>query len=157
QGFLVEGRATDDQRLREHLERSAQGLPGTMRVTLMPTLGCNLACTYCFQNGSPAYNKMSSDTEAATLEFILRKVDEAATPKLLVNYFGGEPLTRKDVVLRTAEALSASMAARGGTFAWEMITNGVYLDRPFVDAMRRFGEGLIKVTLDGDQETHDKN
>src|SRR6185436_759443 len=40
QGFLVEGRAVDDGRLREHLERSAKGLPGTMYVTLMPTLAC---------------------------------------------------------------------------------------------------------------------
>jgi uncharacterized protein len=156
QGFLVDGRAVDDRRLREHLERKAQGMPGTMYVTLMPTLACNLACTYCFQKGSPAFERMTGDTEAATLEFILRKVDEAATPHLVVHYFGGEPLTRKDFVLRTAEILGASMAARGGTFAWEMTTNGIGLDRPFVDAMRRFGEGSVKVTLDGDRETHDQ-
>lgn len=156
QGFLVEGRAEDDRRLRARLERAAQGIPGTMYVTLMPTLACNLACTYCFQKGSPAYNRMTRDTEAATLEFILRKVDEAGTPKLVVHYFGGEPLTRKDLVVRSAEVLSASMAARGGSFAWEMTTNGVDLDRPFVEAMQRYGEGMIKVTLDGDRETHDE-
>jgi uncharacterized protein len=156
QGFLVEGRATDDRRLREHLERVAGGIPGTMYVTLMPTLACNLACTYCFQKDSPSFDRMTTDTEAATLEFILRKVDEAATPKLVVHYFGGEPLTRKDFVLRTAEVLSASMAARGGAFTWDMTTNGVHLDRPFVEAMNRFGEGTIKITLDGDRETHDQ-
>jgi uncharacterized protein len=156
QGFLVKGRAVDDRRLREHLERSARGIPGTMYVTLMPTLACNLACTYCFQKDSPAFDKMTDETEAATLEFILRKVDEAATPKLVVHYFGGEPLTRKDFVLRTAEVLGTSMAARGGVFAWEMTTNGVLLDRPFVEAMNCFGKGMIKITLDGDQETHDQ-
>ena len=55
QGFVVEGRAVDDRRLRERLERSAQGMPGTMYVTLLPTLACNLACTYCFQQDSPAF------------------------------------------------------------------------------------------------------
>jgi len=156
QGFLVEGREVDDRRLREHLEGKAQGIPGTMYVTLMPTLACNLACTYCFQKGTPAFDRMSTETEASTLEFILRKVDEAATPHLLVHYFGGEPLTRKDFCLRTAEVLGTSMAARGGTFAWEMTTNGIGLDRPFVEAMQRFGEGSVKVTLDGDRETHDQ-
>jgi uncharacterized protein len=156
QGFLVADRAADDRRLREHFARVAGGIPGTMYVSLLPTLACNLACTYCFQNGSPAYNRMTAETEAATLEFLLRKVDEAGTPKLLVHYFGGEPLTRKDFVLRTAEVLAASMAARGGTFAWEITTNGIELDLPFVQAMNRFGEGMIKVTLDGDRETHDR-
>lgn len=50
QGFLVENREVDDRRLREHLESVAQdGMRGVMYVTLMPTLKCNLACTYCFQ------------------------------------------------------------------------------------------------------------
>jgi uncharacterized protein len=156
QGFLVESRAADDRRLRKHLERAAGGMPGTMYVTLMPTLACNLACTYCFQKDTPAFTTMTAETEAATLEFILRKVDEAATPKLIVHYFGGEPLSRRDFVRRTAEVLSASMAARGGSFAWEITTNGVNLDLPFVEAMNRLGQGSIKVTLDGDAETHDR-
>ena len=54
QGFLVADRAHDDRRLRAHLDRVARGEPGVMSITLMPTLACNLACTYCFQKGSPA-------------------------------------------------------------------------------------------------------
>ena len=156
QGFLVEDRAHDDRRLRDHLSSVALHEPGVMSITLLPTLACNLACTYCFQKGSPAYNTMSRETEEQTIEFILRKVDQAGSRELRMEYFGGEPLARKDVVLRTAEILSRSMAARGGVFSWHIITNGVNLDRPFVEAMNRFGAGGIKVTLDGDKETHDK-
>jgi len=156
QGFLVEDRAHDDRRLRAHLEQVARGIPGTMSITLMPTLACNLACTYCFQNGSPAYNTMTRETEDQTIEFILRKVDEAGSRVLRVEYFGGEPLARKETVLRTAEILSRSMSARGGRFSWHIITNGIGLDLPFVEAMNRFGEGGVKVTLDGDKETHDQ-
>ena len=156
QGFLVEDRAHDDRRLRDHMASVARSEPGVMSITLLPTLACNLACTYCFQKGSPAYNTMSPETEEQTIEFILRKVDEAGSRELRMEYFGGEPLARKDVVLRTAEILSRSMAARGGSFSWHIITNGVNLDRPFVEAMNRFGAGGIKVTLDGDKETHDQ-
>ena len=156
QGFLVEDRAHDDRRLRDHMASVARSEPGVMSITLLPTLACNLACTYCFQKGSPAYNTMSRETEEQTIEFILRKVDEAGSRELRMEYFGGEPLARKDVVLRTAEILSRSMAARGGSFSWHIITNGVNLDRPFVEAMNRFGAGGIKVTLDGDKETHDQ-
>ena len=156
QSFLVADRAADEVRLRGYLARAAGGMLGTMYVMLMPTLACNLACTYCFQQESPAFNRMTTDTEAASIEFILRRVDEAGTPKLLVHYMGGEVLTCKDFVLRTGEVLAAAMAARGGSFAWNITTNGLDLDRPFVQAMNRLGEGSIKVTLDGDKETHDK-
>lgn len=155
QGLLVEDDAEDDRRLRLFLERAAEGIPGAMYVTLMPTLACNLACTYCFQKEHPAFERMSPATEAATVEWILRKVDAAASRKLVLHYFGGEPLTRKDLLLRTAEIFSTSMAARGAQFEWEITTNGLGLEVGFVRAMARFGPGSIRVTLDGDKETHD--
>src|SRR5712664_1283371 len=75
-GFLVRERAVDDARVRAHLDKAREGIPGTMYVTLMPTLQCNLACNYCFQKEHPTFTKMSSPTEDATLEWILRQVDE---------------------------------------------------------------------------------
>jgi uncharacterized protein len=155
-GFLVESRADDDRSLRDHLDHAADGIPGEMHVTLMPTLACNLACDYCFQKEHPAFGKMHARTEEATVEWILRAVDDRKLHSLHVHYFGGEPLTRKDFVLRTAEILSASMAARGGTFAWSCTTNGINLTPDFAARMRGYGDGIFKVTLDGDRETHDQ-
>ncbi len=74
-----------------------------------------------------------------------------------MHYFGGEPLRRKDYVLRTADAFSSAMRSRGGEFSWEITTNGVHLDLPFVTVLRTYGDGFIKVTLDGDRETHDQS
>ena len=155
-GFLVPDRQADDERLRVHLDQARQGIPGSMFVTLMPTLACNLACTYCFQKDHPGVAKMGPPIEDATLEWILRRVDERGLRHLRVHYFGGEPLTRKEFCLRTAAVLSASMAARGGTFTWQMTTNGIGLDVGFATAMKKFGDGVFKVTLDGDKETHDR-
>jgi len=155
-GLLVHDRAEDDARLRAHLDKAREGIPGTMYVTLMPTLQCNLACNYCFQKEHPAFTKMSSPAEDATLEWILRQIDERGLHTLHLHYFGGEPTTRKDYCLRTAEVLSAAMRARGGTFRWEMTTNGILLDLEFARKMESFGPGTFKVTLDGDRETHDR-
>ncbi len=154
-GFLVDGAAADDARLAEHLRRSSDGMPGTLYLTWMPTLACNLACTYCFQKDHPATGHMSAETEAAALAWALGRVDAAGLRRLVVHYIGGEPLTRRDHLLRTAAAFSAAMAGRGGTFEWELTTNGVGLDPAFVDAMRAHGPGTVKLTLDGDRETHD--
>ncbi len=154
-GFLVEGHDADEKRLAGYWRRAAQGMPGTLYVTWLPTLACNLACSYCFQKDHPATGHMSAEVEAATLDYVLRRVDRAGTPRLVVHYIGGEPLTRKDLLLRTAEALSRAMAARGGSFGWELTTNGVGLTPGLVNALLAFGEGTVKVTLDGDRETHD--
>lgn len=155
EGLLVEDKGEDDLRLRGFLEAASNGMPGTMYITLMPTLICNLACNYCFQKDHPSFTKMQDPVEASTVEWILRRVDEAKSRKLLLHYFGGEPLTRKDLLLRTAEIFSASMAARGGEFEWEITTNGLGLSVEFINAMLAFGPGSIKVTIDGDKETHD--
>lgn len=154
-GFLVQDERADEERLAGYWRHAAQGMPDTMYVTWLPTLACNLACTYCFQKDHPATGHMSAETEAATLEYVLRRVDQAGTPKLVVHYIGGEPLTRKDLLLRSAEALSRAMAARGGSFGWELTTNGVGLTPELVNALLAFGHGSVKVTLDGDRETHD--
>jgi uncharacterized protein len=156
QGLLVESAAEDDQRLRENLETAREGIPGTLFVTVQPTLACNLACTYCFQKESPAFTKMSEATLQATVEWIVQTVDARAIRTLHIHWFGGEPLTRKAQVLSATAALSAAMAARAGRFEWSMTTNGIGLDAPFAEAMRRCGEGSIKLTMDGDRETHDQ-
>lgn len=154
-GFLVRSPQEDDTALRAYLDEAANGIADTMMVTLMPTLACNLACGYCFQKDSPSFNTMHGRTEDATLEWILRQMDERRLGRLHVHYFGGEPLNRKEFCVRSAELLSAAMRARGGTFEWSMTTNGVELDAEFARRMQKFGEGAIKVTLEGDQETHD--
>ncbi len=156
EGFLVSDRAEDDRLLDGYLDKARDGIPRTMMVTLMPTLACNLACDYCFQKESPAFNKMTRPTEDATVSWILRTIEERKLTTLHVHYFGGEPLTRKDYCLRTAELFHAAMLARGGKFDWSMTTNGVHLDKAFVERMRQFGKGAIKITFDGDKETHDK-
>ena len=154
-GFLVSAREEDDEALQRHLARASEGKPGTMYVTLMPTLACNLACNYCFQKDSPAFNRMNSTVESGTVQWILDRAAAANCGRLCVHYFGGEPLTRKDLVLRTARTFSEAMTRRGGSFNWEITTNGVHLDLPFAAEMRQYGDGIIKITLDGDRETHD--
>ncbi len=154
-GLLVADAAGDDERLAAHWRRASQGMPGTLYVTLLPTLACNLACTYCFQKDHPASGHMSPETEAATQDYVLRRVDSSGAGRLVVHYIGGEPLARKDLLLRTAAAFSAAMAKRGGTFSWELTTNGIGLEPGFVNQLLAFGEGTVKLTLDGDRETHD--
>jgi len=123
-GLVVPDGAADAIRLAEHLGAVGRGPRGAAFVTLMPTLACNLACTYCFQKDHPAYGRMSEATEAATLAFVERHLDANRPSELVVHYFGGEPLLRKDFLLRTVRAFEAVASARGISFRWQVTTNG---------------------------------
>jgi len=154
-GFLVADRAADDQRFEASRARSAEGAPGEFAVALMPTLACNLACSYCYQAEHPAQGKMSEETESAALAWILRRLFASGARRLFVHYIGGEPLLRKDFLLRTARALAAQVAPRGIEFTWHITTNGIGLEPAFVRELSALGRGSLKLTLDGDEETHD--
>jgi uncharacterized protein len=155
-GFVVEDDAADERRLQEAERKGRGGPAGQTYVTLLTTLSCNLACTYCSQTGFPAAGHMSAGTEEATVEFVMGRVAAAGSPRLTVHYIGGEPLLRADLVLRTAHRFADAMRERGGSFDWELTTNAVGLRSGFVNELLAFGPGAIKVTLDGDRETHDR-
>jgi len=154
-GLLVADEAADDARLAEAERRAGEGDPGTAYVTLLTTLACNLACTYCIQKDHPRTGRMDGPTEAATVEWVLRTAAASGASRLVVHYIGGEPLLRKDFVLRTARRFAEETRALGLGFGWEITTNGVLLDVPFARSMEALGTGTIKVTLDGERDTHD--
>jgi His-Xaa-Ser system radical SAM maturase HxsB len=66
-------------------------------VILVPTLRCNLACAYCqvsrVNEHAPGY-----DWDAATLQAVLRFLDSQSTQRIKIEFQGGEPLLRLDVL-----------------------------------------------------------
>ncbi len=154
-GLVVEGDTDDRRRLARAEAKARRGANDRTYVTLLPSLACNLACTYCLQKDTPAAERMDAATEAAAVAFVLGRVDAARSSRLTVSYIGGEPLTRKDLVLRTARRFGEAMRERRGAFDWELTTNGVELGPAFVRELHGCGPGAIKVTLDGGRETHD--
>jgi uncharacterized protein len=99
---------------------------------------------------------MRPEVESAALDFIARTVPASGAEALEMVFIGGEPLVRKEMVLRAGAAAAEAVRRQGMAFEWQIITNGVALDLPFARAMSALGPGAIKVTLDGDRETHDR-
>ena len=59
-----------------------------MRLTLVPTIACNLRCPYCFEKSKPK-GVISNETCDKIIDFIKR---DKRNPCLDLNWFGGEPL-----------------------------------------------------------------
>ena len=158
-GFLVADRNADRQRLDDYL-RAVKSDTSELNITLLTTLQCNFACDYCFQGDHGDYNKfaskMSLETAARVAEWIERELDRVQPEKLVLTFFGGEPLLNLPVMYELAERAWDATAARGIPMYTNVITNGLLLTPDVVDRLLPFGLNGIKITLDGDQATHNR-
>ncbi len=158
-GFIVSDRTTE----RVNLERFFHDIresTDVLRVTILTTLQCNFACDYCFQGDHGDANqhaqKMSMHDAARVIAWVEERLDTLKPKRLAITFFGGEPLLNLPVLFHLAERLHDATRTRGVTQGIRIITNGLLLSREIVDRLNPFGLTGVKVTLDGDRETHDR-
>ena len=158
-GFLVESRAADRLALDQYLS-AVKDDSSELNITLLTTLQCNFACDYCFQGDHGDYNthadKMSLETAVRVAEWFERELDRVRPEKFVLTFFGGEPLLNLPVMYLLAERASRAAAARGVDLYTNIITNGLLLTPAVVDRMLPFGLNGVKITLDGDKDTHNR-
>ena len=130
-----------------------------LEVTVLTTLQCNFACDYCIQGDHGDYNKharkMSLDTADRVSAWIEERLDTVKPEAFTLRFFGGEPLLNLPVMYAMAERLWRATRERNVRMTISIVTNGLLLTPDVVDRLERFGLGGFKVTLDGDQVTHD--
>jgi uncharacterized protein len=158
-GFLVESRAADRQALDRYLSE-VKNDSSELNITLLTTLQCNFACDYCFQGDHGDYNKhadkMSLETATRVAERFERELDRVRPEKFVLTFFGGEPLLNLPVMYMLAERAWRAANARGVDLYTNIITNGLLLTSEVVDRMLPFGLNGVKITLDGDKDTHNR-
>jgi len=158
-GFLVGCRESERAALEEHFGQFRDDT-SQVRVTILTTLQCNLACRYCYQGDHAGANgpagKMSAETAADVADWIARQVDEVRPIQLVLTFFDGEPLLNAPAMTAIAEACWRHTRQRRVRQAVNIITNGLLLTPDLVRTMLPFGLTGVKVTLDGDCETHDR-
>jgi uncharacterized protein len=158
-GFLVEGRDADRRNLDDYLS-SVKSDTSELNLTVLTTLQCNFACDYCFQGDHGDYNeradRMSAATAARVAVWLARELDRVRPEKLVLTFFGGEPLLNLPVMYELAERAWRAATERGVALYVNIITNGLLLTPEVVERMQPFGLNGIKITLDGDRETHNR-
>jgi uncharacterized protein len=158
-GFLVES-ADAERRALDRYFQTVKSDPSELNVTVLTTLQCNFACDYCFQGDHGDYNKfaekMSPETARRVGDWIERELDRVRPEKFLLTFFGGEPLLNLPVMYGLSERLFHASARRGVPFSVSIITNGLLLTEEIVDRMVPLGLVGVKITLDGDRDTHNR-
>ncbi|MCW5866563.1 MAG: radical SAM protein [Candidatus Eremiobacteraeota bacterium] len=109
---------------------------------------CNLRCSYCFVNKQPRH--MAWDTAKKVVDYCLQPEVSGREP-LGLNFFGGEPLLRSELLLRLLHYLRGRPG--GDRVVIGVTTNGTLAG----DTVRRFlqeGKVQLLISLDGDEESH---
>ena len=158
-GFIVESREQESAALGEYFGSLREDTE-QLRVTVLTTLQCNFACDYCFQGDHGDYNKfaekMSLETARDVMAWIERRFDEVRPEKFVLTLFGGEPLLNLPVAYYLAERCHALCTARGVEPGISLITNGLLLTPEVVERLVPYGLYGVKITLDGDRDTHNR-
>ena len=158
-GFVVNDR--DGERLKvEQYFRNIRESQEQLRVTVLTTLQCNFACDYCFQGDHGDYNKsaakMTLETAARVVQWTEERLEAIRPESFVLTLFGGEPLLNLPVAYFLAEKLWHATQARGVRMLVNVITNGLLLTPEVVDRLAPYGLNGVKITLDGDHDTHNR-
>lgn len=159
-GFVVTDRETERRDLKTFF-RDVRESTDTLKVTVLTTLQCNFACDYCIQGDHGDYNKhaakMSLETAARVGDWIEQRLDAIAPQRMVLTFFGGEPLLNMSVLYYLSERLHRASGGRGVEFLINIITNGLLLSREMVERLNPLGLNGIKITLDGDRDAHNRS
>jgi uncharacterized protein len=158
-GFVVEDRAGEREAVEAYF-REVREDTDLLRVTVLTTLQCNFACNYCYQGDHADWNtvaeKMSLETAESVGDWLEDRLNDVRPQKFALMFFGGEPLLNLPVIYYLSERMDAACRALGVEMTITMVTNGLLLTREIVSRLRPLGLAGIKVTLDGDRETHNR-
>lgn len=124
-----------------------------MGIFLSMTQGCNFSCPYCFEG----CDHKSSNSEYITEEGIDRVLDfvlSVMPRNLSIVYFGGEPTINQSRLIYSMKKVS-SLADKINV-TQSIITNGYVVTDALVDQMRKTDGITIQITIDGDEDNHNK-
>jgi len=157
-GILVESREMEVARLKNNInslryDRSRVG------VFLSTTAGCNLNCTYCYQDKRKELNTndyITPENWEVLLNHITSEIDKYNVKQFLVSLFGGEPMKDDVMCQRIVRDLKELEADRPNfKVQFVLITNGTLFTEENVEFYAN-NIGTIQITMDGTKEIHDK-
>lgn len=147
EGFLTNLKSEEEVALfYSFLEQNERQTEGRYSVAL--TYNCNFACTYCYEREISKENTISEEMIDKFYEIAANNKDKI---RQSIGITGGEPLMSKNI--KILEYFLKEGKKKGFTF--DIITNGYEL-LEFLDMLKKNDVKVVKVTLDGPKEIHNK-
>jgi len=121
-----------------------------IHLTIVPTMGCNFSCPYCFENSVQERKTMTEKTQDDLVEFIKSYKN---LHYLSIDWYGGEPLLAFDTIF----SLMTKIRALGIESLYSsIVTNGYLLNEKIINQFKSIGISRMQITIDGLENTHNK-
>ncbi len=116
-------------------------------VILLPTLDCNVACDYCFEEKAPI--RLSLDGLGRITGAILDHMDTTATGEAEIYWQGGEALLLGPAWFQSAyESMEAAATARGRRFHHYLQSNLIGYGPRWNQVIRTMFDGAVGTSMD---------
>jgi hypothetical protein len=119
--------------------------PGTARLTIIATRNCQLRCEYCM------VRLWNEDSEPRHVERAVDLLFSSPSPSVRMQFYGGEPLLREDMVRLGIEHGRRLERETGKQLAIVLITNGVKMT-PEIAAWAKQRDVEVLLSFDGPRE-----
>lgn len=120
-----------------------------VRITIVPTLLCNLNCKYCFVNSDKIINKSISREGYTMLQNWLEAIIvNKNTKKIFINFYGGEPILKIERIYHIMYFVSNICKKNDKLYAFHLYTNGLLLKKDIIKTLYTYGTTGIQVSLD---------
>lgn len=136
-------------KIRRHMQ---QYFSQTLAFTIAPTINCNLACKYCFENPDKAI--MDESVEDAIIKFAEGEI-KAGKKAISVTWYGGEPLLCMKVIERLSGKFIKLCKENNVLYNASVITNGTLYKKDVAEKLKELQVQHVQITLDGHKEMHD--
>jgi uncharacterized protein len=124
--------------------------PSLLELIVLPTEACNFRCSYCYEDFS--VGKMSRPIVDALKRLITSRADGCS--RLILSWFGGEPLLASDIIIEVSEHAQTSFAKSHCDYQSHITTNASLLTIPVFKQLLSVGVRNYQITLDGPEELH---
>lgn len=151
QGFLVSD-DVDELGILKNRFFSAKYSESVLALTILPSLGCNFSCTYCYQ--SENHTVMDEKTCDAIVDFVKKKT--YGLKKLLICWFGGEPLLHVDIIEYISEKLIKICDEYDIEYVASMVSNGFLFSEKNIEKLKACKLRDVQITIDGPAEIHNQ-
>ncbi len=122
---------------------------------VVPTLRCNFTCDYCHALRAPE-EKSGVDMDAKIMEHTIDFIFKSPAKEKVIEFTGGEPLLRFDLVKQGIEFAEKKAEKDGTKVIFTVVTNGTMLTEEIIDYLKEH-DADICISLDGPKDLHDSN
>lgn len=159
-GFVVDDTA-DELRTVKFAYNSDKYDSEIVRLVIAPTLACNFACAYCYEQSDKSQSKndgqnafMPDNIKQDLLNYVEKIVKTGKD--VFVTWYGGEPLLAKEIIFDLSQKIIAITEENKVGYSAGMITNGYLIseDPETVQNLKKNRIKFIHITLDGPREVH---